>query len=432
MKGKSIIELRDVHTGEVERHVDHNLVTNGIKTFPGIAFGGSTVLTNDSYFPLWKNWFSGLKLFENVLEEEPENYIYKYNETVTGYASNTADTSDNKRGLLNISESGILDDASGIRLVWDFAQSQANGQISCISVVPNIFVIPENIKKMYFRLMTSKKKINPLPDESSISVNYLINYDKKTRVATLAVGIDQSKGMIKFAKCVLEPAYCSVVSERTLSIIEEHDMEVPFKSYFQFYLSESNFIYLLIQNSRANENGVYTYNYSLITIDKNNYTMETKTFDVQFNENFDNLISGMSFENNGFLYVRHGTGNFKIEIVNTNNIEKIEHLGLGNIVVNGELLGNGWVVDADGIFQEKISGVPWQAYDASTPRDSVSVDAFVEILKGIYMLVGAEPDIYGLTIFADTRILYTINNLATPVIKTADKTMKITYILTNE
>lgn len=446
MKGKSIIELRNVHTGEVERHIDHNLVTNGIKVFPGTAIWGKTELTEDKYFPLWKNWFSGLRLFENTLEEDPDNYIYKYSEPITGYASNTADTTDPKRGLFNISESGPLEDNSGVRLVWDFAQNQANGQISCISIAPNVFARPDILDTMYYPLGNKSYFFDKLSDGTNMASTpnrntILLDYDKNKRIATFATNIWEVPGKFKLIRCLLEPVLYSPLAARDLNILDEHDIETPItgsSTQIQFLMTNTEFyMAIALKGTTDAEETFY-----LLKISKNDFTLTTEEFSIPSIEGsqYGTPSMGVSFEYAGYLYVICRNRSFKVRFTDTNDIVALDHLSIASLVTNEEIIGNGYVIDSNGKYQLINSGVSWKINISYNSFNNAEVyyPAFIEVIKGIYILIGSnkysknDEAKYGLSIFADTRLLYTINNLATPVIKTADKTMKITYILTNE
>ena len=125
LKGHSVIELTDVNTGEVERYEDDNIVTNGLQYYSRYHS-----IPADT----WKNLLSGIRLFDSQLEENTETLFAPLSVETIGYASLEADTTNPKRGLFNMAESGRLDDLSGVKLVWDFAQSQANGTIACIGI----------------------------------------------------------------------------------------------------------------------------------------------------------------------------------------------------------------------------------------------------------------------------------------------------------
>ena len=113
IKGHMTIELGDGKTGEVvERHEDDNLVTNGIKHyFKNMGFMNPTPIYNTTGQLIANNpqnlaipLFGGLLLFDTAQTENAEHIF------VSGGTKMTQ--------------------------VWDFTTSQANGTIACACLVP--------------------------------------------------------------------------------------------------------------------------------------------------------------------------------------------------------------------------------------------------------------------------------------------------------
>ncbi|MCQ4774594.1 hypothetical protein NE634_12765 [Lacrimispora saccharolytica] len=139
LKGKSVIELTDVHTGKKERYEDTNLVTEAAMdilncNIKGMLYNSTTfngASGDDWMLPLKKNIMGGILLYQNALEERADNIYAPLNNPLIGYASDDANnTEDIRRGSRNLTESKEVD--GGYRFVWDFATSQANGTISAI------------------------------------------------------------------------------------------------------------------------------------------------------------------------------------------------------------------------------------------------------------------------------------------------------------
>lgn len=165
------------------------------------------------------------------------------------------------------------------------------------------------------------------------------------------------------------------------------------------------------------------------------------------------------------------TGVYKINLSNITDIAFIEHpskqiavysstastnshfyyYGVGNITVQGNkvCLRNGWI-NVDEIVRNAYSDGTNARYDSSLndgwidtsdngvypQRNSsghygVAIGAFRFIVNGFWYTAYNYATLYG-RILLDAPYLATINNLSTPVQKTADKTMKITYILREE
>lgn len=137
--GKSVIELTDVHTGQVEKYEDSNLVTEAVSdvlnaNIMGVLYD-STAFNNSNgenwMLPLNKNIMGGILLYQNEIEEREDNIYAPLTNPLIGYASDDANnTTDIRRGSRNLTESKVVD--GGYRFVWDFATSQANGTISAI------------------------------------------------------------------------------------------------------------------------------------------------------------------------------------------------------------------------------------------------------------------------------------------------------------
>lgn len=175
----------------------------------------------------------------------------------------------------------------------------------------------------------------------------------------------------------------------------------------------------------------------------------------------------------GYLYCFNYqlTGVYKINLSNITDIEFIEHpskqiavysttsstnphfyfYGVGNITVQGNkvCLWNGWI-NVDEIVRNAYTDGNNARYDGSLndgwidtsdngvypQRNSsghygVDIGAFRFVVNGIWYTAYNYATLYG-RILLDAPYLATINNLPTPVQKTADKTMKITYILREE
>lgn len=149
-KGKSIIELTDVNTGEVEVHEDENMVTNALATVfselaNGIIYGlgyrscGNWALNFNRHskfgmLPVYGYGIGGILLFEAPQTEDPNHIYPKGTDVLTGYAGNIVNSAqaDNKLGSMDLQNSGPVE--NGYKFVWDFTTEQANGIISCLAL----------------------------------------------------------------------------------------------------------------------------------------------------------------------------------------------------------------------------------------------------------------------------------------------------------
>ena len=138
LKGSATIELTNADgSKEVIKH--DNMITNAVNDLFTTQGGDIAPIfkianNNDSYA---ETLFGGILLFNEVLNDDASDYIIPTTK-VTGYASQDAYAGiDTARGSFNKTEGGVQEDGS-YKFVWDFATSQANGNIKSIALCPNL------------------------------------------------------------------------------------------------------------------------------------------------------------------------------------------------------------------------------------------------------------------------------------------------------
>jgi len=145
LKGKTKIELTDIHTGATETVEDENMFTNGLKYVVNALNQFydplRTVQSSDRYslFPIVENLLGGVMLFSSPLQEDADNiYPPTKGNKMTGCANMSMNDIPEltERGSFNSNESGRNADGS-YTFVWDFNTTQANGTISSLSLVPD-------------------------------------------------------------------------------------------------------------------------------------------------------------------------------------------------------------------------------------------------------------------------------------------------------
>ena len=140
LKGTTVIELTNVKTGEVERYEEHNLITKALEYMhrPIGALKSPTGVTNDGYEPVYPSLLGGLVLWDNTIEESDTIVTPPHGVNMVGCASayqvNT--TTSPRRGSYNATESYFTNSSTekSMKFVFDFATSQANGNIKCVSL----------------------------------------------------------------------------------------------------------------------------------------------------------------------------------------------------------------------------------------------------------------------------------------------------------
>ena len=128
------------------------------------------------------------------------------------------------------------------------------------------------------------------------------------------------------------------------------------------------------------------------------------------------------------------TGNqvYRIDTTNVANIELVPNITyvsstVWTYIVDDDIVINGWYF-LNGEPKIYVRDTPDASY-ASWGRNQMARYKTYALREWIF-----QSNVYNLyrELFLITPYLATINNLGTPVIKTADKTMKITYTITEE
>lgn len=415
LKGHSIIELTDAKTGEVERFEDDNIVTNGLKYYISPIWGSSRIGYNENG---WKSLFGGIKLMDSPLKESVETIYVPLDVELVGYAGLNADTTDSKRGLLNEAESGILDDWSGVKLVWDFAQSQSNGTISCIGITHTKYVAVDKIKK----------EAHSETSKGFYSKYGLIDYNRVER-CIYSCEILKSDNIIKIRKMslpiweygVTDGKYEQVKAE--ISIVVEGMSE--YRSNVLYSGMDAQYYYFHGVMSCNKSQKPYETVFKLIKIHKGTFECEISEF--TFSEPaypdiyWDTSIYSPSHVRGGHLYL-YSYSNKKYFKLDLNNFSTVGVIDMSEFDVyyadtpqlrGTELLSDGFSLDKNDTIHTDRTGLSFDSYGITTDNGYCIVNNTSN--KNIY--------IYSLP------FLFTVNNLASPVVKTADKSMKITYIL---
>lgn len=431
LKGHSVIELTDVNTGEVERYEDDNIVTNGLQYYS--RYNGIPEAT-------WENLFSGIRLFDSQLEENVETLFAPLSVETVGYASLEADTTNPKRGLFNKAESGRLDDLSGVKLVWDFAQSQANGTIACIGITPNEYLklssnsdVPANIEYRYkANISTGGRDRSGILDYDFVRGTVITYYSYKEQ-GTISI----IKTYARFCNLSIigeSPNY-KILEDTTLEISADFNSKCKTEAYF--IGGDKNNYYFVTLKSTNTSIKPYRSSFLLIKIAKDNYTVTTEAFDFCEESYPEKYFEGSSKGNdlrssflmNGYIYLsNYKTGEFYkfklsdlsfVKIINDTNLSRTAINRLPTLTRKDGTLFSGCSIDLD----DNIHLERWlSSYSGSSASYGTRL---FSVLDGRYALLlnYSSIDVY------ESTMLFTVNNLSSPVTKTADKTMKITYIL---
>ena len=142
LKGRTKIELTNVHTGKKEEYIHDNMITNAVAdmlTGDGVSLPRASCEAFSNYNTIADDLFGGVMLWQEQLSSEASDYMLPLTNTCIGYATRDLENTTSKNlklGSFNASESS--ETLKEFKYVWDFTTNQANGQISAVSLVPKI------------------------------------------------------------------------------------------------------------------------------------------------------------------------------------------------------------------------------------------------------------------------------------------------------
>lgn len=462
LKGKSVIELTDVKTNKKEVYEDENLVTNAVpdllKLNPSgmmypIQTTGNTKF-EDEIFPISNKCYGGILLFENPLEEDINKYVAPSNNPITGYASNDVNQTDSsKRGSANLTESTPLE--NGYKFVWDFSTSQANGKISSLALTHykggRHFYGDAYGREACLRLNRLYKDINNfdilraylgIVEADSINNTFISLYPRENKALDI----------IKLKEPFTSIGLNDSISSDCFQNIEK--TSIGLESFFEeeYGWNYSNFIdgkdgYWYGFNSKNTGKNVilrrvkikkidYSVSYDKWTLNNINLS---KIGEYKINGSSHPSKTTASLMKNGYLYVMSDSTKeiYKINANNPVDITKIElgfnsNFNYGRYTYNYLYEWGDYILGYDFIINNKDEVVK------NAGKNNFSGEG-LDYIKTVLIDIGpfkvgyssSENTLYK-TLYLHTPYLGTINNLSSPILKTADKTMKITYTLTEE
>lgn len=135
LKGKMKIELTDVNTGKTETVLEENMVTDALtQLFRPLGLAKDPAKWLNSFAPYYKTLTGGLLLFDNEIPESPAQYYPPIGANLVGCAvyNEQNNTMGTLRGGFNQTESELNLKDRYMKYVYDFTTSQANGAIACV------------------------------------------------------------------------------------------------------------------------------------------------------------------------------------------------------------------------------------------------------------------------------------------------------------
>ena len=455
------MELTDVNTSEVETVTEENMVTNAVNNILGInpmgifyceAEYSTGMVWTGTLLPICPNMIGGILLFPKALEENADNIYVQSDNLPVAYASNNVNsTANTARGSLNLTESKKLD--NGYKFVWEFTPSQGNGTIAAVALTSalggqNGFGSLVGDASTFLQLKAvdigslgaAKQVILFGAVEVDFEKNLLYSMTfknssvciKKVRMPIFSIGLNEKLDDSTFT--VLEDKAVAVSTFRFLG---------DYTLYGEFMDGKNGYWYGFSNEGNSAGNATMVW----VKISKEDYSITEGEWTLS---NAKLMSVGQRDETatyperiiqccmrGGYLYVPayNKKGIYKINTANSADVTLIEfgftskwkplcETGscevymtlIGDLIVAGDFQ----VTAEDTVIRTQGS---FRLNDAATP-----LFQYKNFLVGWGGSYGNEYR----TVYLLTPYLATINNLSSAVVKTVDKTMKITYTLTEE
>lgn len=463
LKGLMKIEMTDVHTGETETVLEQNMVTNALTNIfkpMGLDKSPSKLLTGMN--PYYQNVLGGLLLFDSEIEENVNNLFPPSGVNLIGCAAYGVqnNTTGTLRGGFNQTESELNMTDRYMKYVYDFTTSQANGTIACVCLTHKnggytsyggkdapfgnnyglgMQVCDGQLQYVY----TNYTGASTGDKYSGLSIGtteciFLINMDEDVvyyfRIDNAKkITIRKRRAYMKSVS-VLENPYNQKPLVDSFEL-EELKTEMP-TSYISYNFDPSDNCLYIVSCANYYVDGNATFvitkvNFSTWKVTQ--YTM-TNTTSERIN------LGGMrtSYCHRGYIIFRgYNNSNhiFKMEIGNSANVEQLKFVGFTSVTgtfalgINGRIYIEGYSSSTYYLYVINLDTNEILRVEASRIIGGSNYPCYTPVLNEPMLWYASYGNWSTIGYFIMSNYLATINNLSEPVTKTADKTMKVTYII---
>lgn len=438
--GHTKIELTNVETGEVE-------VVESDNTFQSQVLADlfeNIPLLNQNNSRSWSDMVGGLLLFRDSIEIG-ERFMPAGNKMVGNcYRGCVNATTPNELGTFNSVESsyGIGSHNAVITQVFDFATQQANGTIGCICLTSKIggaigYGSPSGARKDTDYTLRSFSQDNTkwqeVLDDDAITYSFYCNTDGTVTVTETRRVVKKGSVFSGMSESYTLTPTGTFGGDKVAGLVNAFNCG-------------NHKIRFVPHGARSYSSGASVPYYEFDTTTR---SLEIKTFT--------NTYSGSIYTRKSVIYYyAYCTFEFtrtgKVICMSTNgtDLAVIDLAGNGYDVITKsgvDFIGSGDDVFCAGEISEDLyiaraQGGNGAYYIADFVNDTIypcnsKTDAFGEANacndKGMAMAISkGDGELSAMYYFYNPLYLATINNLQSPVTKTAAQTMKVTYTLTEE
>lgn len=461
LKGTMVLELVDVETGEVESVTKENMVTEAVNDILGLnpmgVFYSKENLAdvfswNGAMLPICPNMVGGILLFPQALEEDAAHIYEGSGNLLMAYASNNVNTTANTaRGSMNQTESKPLE--NGYKFVWEFTPGQGNGTIAAVALTSaqggqNAYGSLVGDGSAFLKI--KKLDIGDLGKSRQTVLFEAVEVDFEKDLLYSITFEDSSVRVRKVRIPVFTVGLNEKLDDSFYTVLEDHAAATETFLFLGSYTKYGEFLdgkdgYWYGFSNQENSSGsakmlwvkISKEDYSLT---EGEWTLSNAKLMAVGERDMDNTYPERSCRccmRGGYLYVLayDKKGIYKINVANTADVSLIPFgftskmkplcesgtCELYLTLVGDLIIGGDFQVTAD----DQVIHTQGSARLGSTATPLFQYKQFLVGWGGSY---GNEyRHMYLLTPY-----LATINNLASAVVKDANKTMKITYTLTEE
>lgn len=484
LKGKTTFELTDVNTGEVEVIEDTNMITNGLQEFldPCGSWGIYPFAKDSVRNTAVRNTLTGgIFLFDSKLDKDVANTYANASVKMVGNGALgiSNGTSVTELGSYNVTESGVQADGS-IKYVYDFLTSQANGTIQSVCLTSKaggyMGYGNESQKRVYDAGLKNTDYQNNLykyadflqfnDNDYSTCMMYAVYNEDAVYVVDPKCISTTPLGELHWTKTkkIRINKYRLGVSSVGLtdynhinSLIESYDVDIPqdiidymsngSSSYYIKYVypvadgNKREIFIIFSKNTNNCSNGSFFW---IMKIDKD---MQVTSYRITNNTGYNIYRVAIQIEDAGYNVYAIDNDYFWcwLQKNGSYNLVGIKYADSTQIIETDVYTGK---IDITKTYDNMLEyGESYVSNNVNRNRDvfntvrkkALTVNGCLDresrykVLfadrKGLYLGCDGSANFY---LIKDPRYLATINNLSEPVVKTASKTMKIIYILTQE
>ena len=487
IKGKTVFELTDVNTGKVERYEDCNMITNGLQEFldPCGSWGIYPFAKDSVRSTSVRNTLTGgILLFDGTLDEDVTNTYANASLKMVGNGALGISNATNvtELGSYNSEESGVQADGS-IKYVYDFLTSQANGTIQSVCLTSKVGGYMgygnESQKRVYdagLRDTEYQNNISKYANFLKVGSGFYVTcmmYAVYNEDAVYAV--DPNSIQFKYSGTVLGELHWTKTGKIRInkyrlgvssvgltdyayvnSLIGSYDVAIPQDiinymsagsgSYYANFVApvadanKREIFIIFSKNTNSCANGNFFW---IMKIDKD---IQATAYKITNNTGYNIYKAAIAPHYDKYNYYaidndyfwcwlqKNGSYNLAgIKYADSTQIIETDVYTSSNLEITktyDNMLEYGAIYVSSGVYRNRdvFNTVRKKTL---TVNGRLAYDNRYKVLfadrKGLYLYCDGGDYFY---LAKDPRYLATINNLSEPVVKTASKTMKITYILT--